>query len=1110
MQTVLRIVLWTLTVLAILLTSTFLYLSNADLSRYEKQIEGAISSALGHKVDVNGLFELHFGSLTDLTAEDIVITNAGWPTDPELLNIGHLSFSIDIWSLLSSPVIVEHLELRDARIVLERNAAGITNWNDSAEAVEWDLDRIVVQESQLQNVQFVFVAPDRAQPLDVNIEYLTVRRDAADVLDLDMRGRINEYPLSADGQLGPWQNLIDGRNIEADFDLALEQVRLGLQGSIADLSALEGVELSLELQGPAIERITNVFSLPPFASGPFRINGEIHKIGDRNQVRASGNLGEIELVADGNVDKFLHVSAANLDFRISGPDTLHVAEVFGIEGAPEIPFQVSGDLDLDDLRFQFSRTHVQLGDNELNIDGWLDFGKPVPDGDITIEASGPDFSVIGPFAKLEGVPRGAYQISGRIRKTGNDVRFDEVEATVGPNRIAANGSLGSDGGEDTEIFLNVSGPDISVIGSVLGLPDVPRRPFSASANLRPDPAGISIHEARLAVGDNQVEIDGIISTENGISDTNFRIHGFGQDLHSIALLTDMPYLPHGAYDYTTSAKISGEVLLIEKLDLSVVGATASVNGSVNIGSSAGNFDLQVAAHSDDVGQLELFESLQQLGGEPLRVDGQVRHRNGILELTAVTADVGNLGVAIHGSIDVAEANISLTVSANAPDAWLLARFLGEREFPPGSLSMSSQIERTSDTIDFVDTLLRVGEFSLAVGGTLDNSPLSNSSDLRFSASGPDLQQVGKAFGVAVLSPKTFDISGEVNGTPTGYAIENIDATIGDNAVSGRITADLRGKPAVAGTISATYLDLGSRYTKSGENSDAANASPFLISDKPLRLGWLDSFDADIELQAGNVILTSVDMRDVHIGLSITDGKLSADPISFNESGGSGSGHFNIALAEGQFDFDTSIEIENIHLGKPDSADPDRSALPLLNGNIELRGSGNSAHKLLSTANGVISLTQGAGYTNNLTVFRMFGDLFTEVMSAMNPERAKDSYRRLECAFYDVNIVDGLASIDNFVMQTDRLTMAAIGSVNFADERLKLSVSARPRKGIGFSVAGLANSFLNVRGTLKEPKLQVNAAATGAAVVTSGLTVIAKGLWDRVSGEKNLCKQLEKK
>jgi len=1115
MQTVFRMLLWSLAVFTILLMSTYLYLRNADLSRYEKQIEGAISSALGHKVDVDGLFELHFGSLTDVTAEDIVITNADWPTDPELLRIGHLSFSVDIWSLISTPVIVEHLELHNAHIVLERNVAGIANWDsgevreDPAEPRELHLNRVVVKEVRLQNVQYVLDTPNRVRPLDANIEYLAVSRDAADVLDLEMRGRINEYPLSAGGKFGAWQNLIDGRNIAADFDLELNQVRFGLRGSIVDLSALEGVKLSLELQGPAIETVSNVFGLPPFASGPFHINGEIHQIGDGNQVRASGNLGEIELVADGNVDKFLDVTAANLDFSVSGPDMLHVAEVFGIEGAPKVPFQFSGDLELDEWRFQFSRTRAELGDNQLDLDGWLDFGNPIPDVDVTISASGPDFSVIGPFTRLEGIPREAYRASGRIRKTGNDLHFDEVEATVGLNRIAANGSLGPAGGDDTNIFLSVSGPDISVIGSLIGMPDVLPRSFSASANLRPDAAGISLHETSLRVGDNQLEIEGTVSTDNGISGTKLRIHGFGQDLQSISRLTSIPYLPHGAYDYTTSARVSGETLSIEKLDLTVVGATASVDGSVNIGSNAGDFDLQLAAHSNDVGQLELFDSLQQLSGESLRVNGQVRHRNGIFDLTAVTAGVGSLDIAVNGRIDAAGSEIGLTVSANAPDAGILVQFFGDREFPPGPLSVSSQIERTSDTIEFAHTLLRLGEFSAAVDGTLDNSPLSNSSDLRFNVSGPDLQQVGEAFGVAVLSPKTFDISGEVNGTPTGYAIENIDATIGDNAVSGRITADLRGKPSVAGTISATYLDLGSRYTKNGENSDTANSSPFLISDKPLRLGWLDSFDADIELQAGNLIFTSVDMHDFHMALKISDGKLSADPISFSDLGGSVSGHFNITPVDGQFEFDTAIKVENIHFGMSASADTERSTLPLLNGNIELHGSGSSPHQFLSGANGVVSLTQGAGRSFNLAVSRLFGDLITEILHTLNPQREKGSYTPLECAFYDVRIVDGLADIDRFVMQTERVTMAATGNVRLADERLKLSVGAKPRKGIGISVAGFANSFLDVRGTLRHPRLQVNAAATGAAVATAGLTVVAKGLWDRVSGEKNICKELEK-
>jgi len=76
MHKILRISVWVLAVFLVLMTAAFMYLRNADLSVYEEQIEGFLSEAIGHKLDVDGLFELHFGKLTEVTAEQITLTNA--------------------------------------------------------------------------------------------------------------------------------------------------------------------------------------------------------------------------------------------------------------------------------------------------------------------------------------------------------------------------------------------------------------------------------------------------------------------------------------------------------------------------------------------------------------------------------------------------------------------------------------------------------------------------------------------------------------------------------------------------------------------------------------------------------------------------------------------------------------------------------------------------------------------------------------------------------------------------------------------------------------------------------------------------------------------------
>ncbi|NIL94340.1 MAG: hypothetical protein GTO71_07855, partial [Woeseiaceae bacterium] len=87
--------------------------------------------------------------------------------------------------------------------------------------------------------------------------------------------------------------------------------------------------------------------LPPFADGSFEINADITRIDGGHRVSAEGNLGAIDIVANGAIDRFIATREAQLDFSVLGPDIQYFAELLGIDGAPQAPFRVAGDLSLD-------------------------------------------------------------------------------------------------------------------------------------------------------------------------------------------------------------------------------------------------------------------------------------------------------------------------------------------------------------------------------------------------------------------------------------------------------------------------------------------------------------------------------------------------------------------------------------------------------------------------------------------------------------------------------------------------------------------------------------------------------------------------------------------
>jgi hypothetical protein len=69
---------------------------------------------------------------------------------------------------------------------------------------------------------------------------------------------------------------------------------------------------------------------------------------------------------------------------------------------------------------------------------------------------------------------------------------------------------------------------------------------------------------------------------------------------------------------------------------------------------------------------------------------------------------------------------------------------------------------------------------------------------------------------------------------------------------------------------------------------------------------------------------------------------------------------------------------------------------------------------------------------------------------------------------------------------------------------------KPRKGIGVSASMFTNPYIRLGGTLANPAIEMKPAealaTTGVAVATMGISLLAKGLFDRVTAEKKVCEQ----
>jgi hypothetical protein len=109
----------------------------------------------------------------------------------------------------------------------------------------------------------------------------------------------------------------------------------------------------------------------------------------------------------------------------------------------------------------------------------------------------------------------------------------------------------------------------------------------------------------------------------------------------------------------------------------------------------------------------------------------------------------------------------------------------------------------------------------------------------------------------------------------------------------------------------------------------------------------------------------------------------------------------------------------------------------------------------------------------------------------------------------LSFTDGLATLEPMAFQSDKMTLLGDGKVDFRTEKLNLQWITKPRKGIGISASMITNPYIKLGGTLANPAIELKpleaVTSTGVAVATLGVSLVAKGMFDRITAEKKVCK-----
>jgi hypothetical protein len=456
-----------------------------------------------------------------------------------------------------------------------------------------------------------------------------------------------------------------------------------------------------------------------------------------------------------------------------------------------------------------------------------------------------------------------------------------------------------------------------------------------------------------------------------------------------------------------------------------------------------------------------------------------------------------------------------TVNAAGPDAAPLAA-LAKIPLPPRPYTIRGRIEKSRIGFRFQHLVLDIAGYRLSLGGDLGNFPRFNGTDLRPKAQGPDLARLAAIFNVQGLPVEPFEVSGSLFGNPTRFKSDGFSARPGESDLGGSFAVDFtKDPPEVSCDLRSDQIDLTVFRPVPAPTLKGPPFDPkptLVIPDQRLDFDFLRKANGHLRWRAGTLLGRVFRTRHVYLDLNLKGGAIQVTRAEASR-GNDERARLQFTLEPAASSYHILAKYRGDRLRPRQIADS-AEKIPRVDMTIEFDGTGRSIRELALNGKAKIELNVFSGVLKTKLADLFRGDLLKTIASSLNPFSKKQPDTKLECGVFVAHLEKSQAKLDALAVRTDTTAIAGDGKLAIENEKLEFEWVAKPREGIGLSASSLSEPYLKLGGTLADPELEIKplsaTVSTGLAVVTFGLSVVAKDVWNRISAENDICGDVRKR
>lgn len=491
----------------------------------------------------------------------------------------------------------------------------------------------------------------------------------------------------------------------------------------------------------------------------------------------------------------------------------------------------------------------------------------------------------------------------------------------------------------------------------------------------------------------------------------------------------------------------------------------------------------------DAANLDLEKS--EDGRKNWLLDKTQRDEKSIIQINSIALREGKL--AYKDPSQKTEIDAALTASLTPSDPATALEFSAQGRFKGNKLNakgtggsvLTLRDKQTPYPLNITGT---IGPTFVHAQGRITNLLQFSAIDLTIRLHGDSLAQLYPVLGVVLPDTPPYKTRGRLIREGKTWQYKNFSGQIGKSDIAGTFKVDTgRERPLLSGNLNSRRLNFADLGPLVGAKSTETPADPGpnkrVLPDTPFRTDRWNKMDADVTLKADSIVRdAALPVSKLNTHLRLHNAVLTLDPLNFGVAGGSLAGLVKLNGRTRPIQATVDLKARKIRVAKLfPTLSGAKTSIGLMNGDIDLKGQGDTVAKMLGSTDGRVALAMSKGEISKL----MMEAVGLHLLEMLQLKLSGDKNIQIHCGVADFGVKKGSMRTNVFLLDTDITRLTVTGDINLREEALDLTLVQKSKK---LSLISLRPP-IHVRGSFAKPAISVDKGKLAAR----GLGAIALGI-----------------